>query len=253
MNRYRATRLESTLPGKDLPVADQRIFLDAWTPVCLDPEVAAPDAEAGADGLGGAPATEPTPEPVPTSLAKEVREPTSPTKERPGSPTKERPGSPSPDRPGSPSHARPASPPPVGTGAHSEAAVPAQGALPPSSVSSLLKLLERIIDPTIARGVVPQPLILRAGSKGEHELLHSQVLCSLARELRDGEAQMGAVRLVPLPISMSKIAEYMADEAMVKRPPRELLIKAFEAEYPGYGEMIKQAGLPTGHINALPS
>jgi len=27
----------------------------------------------------------------------------------------------------------------------------------------------------------------------------------------------------------------------VKRPPRELLIKAFEAEYPGYGEMIKQA------------
>ena len=33
----------------------------------------------------------------------------------------------------------------------------------------------------------------------------------------------------------------MADENNVKKPPREILIKAFEVEYPGYGEMIKQA------------
>ena len=192
MGRTRVVRNETILPGKDLPVADQRLFVDDWAPVCFEPEAvqAVPEVET----LEGALAADAPADPAPV--------------EKPPAESKA-----------------------------PEAASPSL----PEGPTSILQLLGRLVDPTVARGVIPQPLILRAGSKAEHELLHYQVLYALAKELRDGEAQMGAIRLVPLPIAMSRMTELLADEANLKKPARDVLIKAFEGEYPGYGEMIKQA------------
>jgi len=67
------------------------------------------------------------------------------------------------------------------------------------------------------------------------------VLFSLAAALRDMVAQKGAIRLVPLPVSAARLGELMVDETMSKKPPRELIVKAFEVDNPGYAEMIKQA------------
>ena len=104
-----------------------------------------------------------------------------------------------------------------------------------------MRLLARLIDPTVARGVIPHADHRPRRLRWEHELLHFQLLFSLARELRDGEAQMGAIRLVPLPVSMAKIPSSRMTRPCPSSPPREILIKAFEVDYPGYGEMIKQA------------
>ena len=69
--------------------------------------------------------------------------------------------------------------------------------------------------------------------------MHSQILFSLARTLRDGEyrwAPSGSC----LP-ALSSLAVLLAEEKTAKLPPRELLIRAFEVDYPGHAEMIKQA------------
>jgi hypothetical protein len=84
-------------------------------------------------------------------------------------------------------------------------------------------------------------MLLRAAHPLEHELLHAQVVFSLASALRDMVAQTGAVRLVPLPVAPSRLIELMADEAMSKKPAREILVRAFELDNLGYAEMIKQA------------
>ena len=209
MGKHKSTRIESTLPGKDLPVADQRLYVEPWTPI-MEERVVKTEAEGeegeGEEGMVG---------------------------EGEGS------------RPSSPAMARASKSGGGGKdggegadGADVGGSGPIVDTEPPISI---LKLLERMIDPKIARGVVPQPMLFRAGTKAEHDLLHSQILFALARELRDGEAQMGAIRLVPLPVSLGKLAELMTAEKTATLPPRELLIRAFELDYPGHGEMLKQA------------
>ena len=104
---------------------------------------------------------------------------------------------------------------------------------------SVRRLVDELVA-EIAPGIAPQPMLFRADCR-EHELLHAQVVYTLATQLRDSMAQMGAIRLVPLPISGARLAELMADEQMAKKPPREIIVKAFELDNPGYAEMIKQA------------
>jgi len=63
----------------------------------------------------------------------------------------------------------------------------------------------------------------------------------LASKLRDGGADLGPIRLVPLVLSMTKLHELLLDEAMAKKPPREVLIRCFELDYLASSDMLKQA------------
>jgi len=205
MGKHKATRIESTLPNKDLPVVDQRLYVEPWTPVTEEKamRVESEDEEGEGEDCG------------------EVKDGNAEDRLARSSSPILRPAKDVAD---------------IGDGI--DTLGPVVDNDPPLSI---LKLLDRMIDPTIARGVVPQPMIFRASSRAEHDLLHSQILFALARELRDGEAQMGAIRLVPLPVSLGKLAELMSGEKTASLPPRELLIRAFELDYPGHGEMLKQA------------
>jgi hypothetical protein len=109
---------------------------------------------------------------------------------------------------------------------------------PPKSV---VQLVDDMISSDLSNGRRAPPMLLRAAHPLEHELLHAQVVFSLASALRDMVAQKGAVRLVPLPVAPSRLIELMADEAMSKKPAREILVRAFELDNLGYAEMIKQA------------
>ena len=87
--------------------------------------------------------------------------------------------------------------------------------------------------------VLPSVLV-RSTSKAAHEMLFQQAMCALASSLRDAPSD-SAVRLVPLAVSMARIAELLADETTAKLHPRALVIKAFEMDYPGHAEVLKQA------------
>ena len=213
--RNRSLREDSTLTGKDLDVGDQWLRLDAWQPAIDEPppEEEAEEAEAapGAAEAGPRAASDEGPSSSPLGQRKPAM------------------------RPGSPLGARPTTPPPV-----EESAAPAPSE-PPGPPVSAVRLIERLIDPISSSEDGSSRIFLRAGSKVEHELLHSQLLYLLATKLRDAVAQKGAIRLVPLPITTTRLLELLADETTAKRPPRELIVKAFELDYPGYAEMIKQA------------
>ena len=103
---------------------------------------------------------------------------------------------------------------------------------PPTSV---LKLLEELADGEAGGGVA-----LRCGSRQEHDLMHQQALYALASRLRDGE-QSSPIRLLPLSLSMSKLAEMLNDAREKSTSAGDLLIKAVVAGNPAASEMLRQA------------
>jgi len=46
---------------------------------------------------------------------------------------------------------------------------------------------------------------------------------------------------VPMALSMARLAELMQDELMAKKHPRDILVRAFEMDYPASVDMLKQA------------
>ena len=96
---------------------------------------------------------------------------------------------------------------------------------------------------TAAASSPPLPsIVVRSTSKAAHELMHQQALSTLASALREANnTDAGPVRLVPLALSMTRIAELLADEQSAKMHPRALIIKAFEMEHPGHADVLKQA------------
>ena len=111
--------------------------------------------------------------------------------------------------------------------AAASADVPAAPAVPVVRNSSL-KVLDQVIDQNGGPADLPAPVVVLTGGKAEHELLCTQSLYMLASKLRDGGADLGPIRLVPLVLSMTKLHELLLDEAMAKKPPREVLIRCFE-------------------------
>jgi len=104
-----------------------------------------------------------------------------------------------------------------------------------------ITLLDAVIDQSGGPTCLPKPAIVLTGGKTEHELLCTQSLFLLASKLRDGGADLGPIRLVPLVLSMSKLNELLTDEAMAKKPPREVLIRCFELDHLQSSDMLKQA------------
>ena len=54
---------------------------------------------------------------------------------------------------------------------------------------------------------LPTPLLLRTSSSAQHQMLYSQAVFTLASALLDGSYDVGPMRLVPFPLSMSRLAE----------------------------------------------
>jgi len=80
-----------------------------------------------------------------------------------------------------------------------------------------------------------KPHVVWARGRTEHDMLQAQVLHMLGTTLRKGE-----IRLVPLMLSMSRIAEMVQDESK-RAPPRDMIIKAVEVDFPSASEMLRQA------------
>ena len=102
---------------------------------------------------------------------------------------------------------------------------------------SALRMISELVDER--HSAQAGPLVVRAGSTAEHELLVSQVHYALASMLRDNANGRGS-RLVPLTLTMSRITEMINDEAK-RNTPREMIVKAFELDYPSAAEVLRQA------------
>lgn len=107
-----------------------------------------------------------------------------------------------------------------------------------------LSLLEGLLAPIAeADAAAPRTPLIRTQSRAEHELLIAQSLYSLARTLGGDAAAAGSRRQVPFVLSMTRLAEMVADEAKQDKStsPREMLISVFAAEYPNQADMLRQA------------
>jgi len=142
--------------------------------------------------------------------------------------------SPVPMRSGSPTAGRPSSPPP--SSPTKEDKEPAAPRVHPG-VSALSIFTELIAQPEAVSASLPKPRLVWASGKVEHDMLLNQALHALAHELRSGGT---ATRLVPLVVPMSRIAEMVQDEAK-RAAPRDMIIKAVEADYPTASDMLRQA------------
>jgi hypothetical protein len=212
--RHRLLKDDALLGTREIPSGDQRLLTETWVPIVDDP---AADAELELPGEMADKPEHPFPGPKPISAGAGKS------------------GRVTPDT----APVRSSSPVTAPTDAAASAwAAPRVPVEPPQSV---VQLVDDLISSDLSNGRRAPPMLLRAAHPLEHELLHAQVVFSLASALRDMVAQKGAVRLVPLPVAPSRLIELMADEAMSKKPAREILVRAFELDNLGYAEMIKQA------------
>ena len=118
-----------------------------------------------------------------------------------------------------------------------QAAAAALAAVPARAVNAML---DEMILPVQGRASMPQPLLIRARSRAEHELLLNHCMYWLASVLRDPHPKLGPIRLAPIAISASRLLELAADEAMAKQGARAIIVKAFEMDYPGMADMLRQ-------------
>ena len=182
--------------GKDLSVADQRLYLKPFAPKKKAAEAkegeAADEAKAAPEDAKGGRSTPPPP------------------------------GG--------------ASPPPELTAAKDEAA--------PADVADtrvpFLSVFQSLVEPLPSNRTMHAPLLVRASSKVEHELMLNQATYVLASLLRTPKESLGPIKLAPIVVSMTKVSELMLDEAMAKQGARAVLVKAFENDYPGQGDMLRQ-------------
>lgn len=112
---------------------------------------------------------------------------------------------------------------------------------PDSEALSLSALMARIIMPVTGRTSKPASVLIRSKNKNEHDLVLNQSVHQLAQRLREPEAKLGPIRLIPVVVSISKLNELAADEATAKQGARAMIVKAFEADYPGMADMLRQA------------
>jgi len=112
---------------------------------------------------------------------------------------------------------------------------------PPIELISVSALFDELVSSDDGSAVLPPPLVFRSAGRAEHEILYSQALYTIASKLREGSTDSGPVRLVPMALSMGRLAELMQDEQMVKKHPRDVLVRAFEIDYPASVDMLKQA------------
>ena len=115
---------------------------------------------------------------------------------------------------------------------------PEEAAQGEAAESSVHEMVESLLLPFVSKA--PSAIVF-SSCRAAHEMAVQQTLATLALMLRDGTAQLGPVRLVPLLLPMARIAEYFADETLSKQHPRALIIKAFEADYPAFSDVVKQA------------
>ena len=83
-----------------------------------------------------------------------------------------------------------------------------------------------------------QATVLRAHSRPEQELLHNQALFTLTDVLRSGELDV-AIKPLPVSLSMASVAAMLTEEK--RAPVRDMLVRAFELEYPTHADMLRQA------------
>ena len=107
--------------------------------------------------------------------------------------------------------------------------------------SSLSDVIDGIIQPMSGRTSKPASVLIRCKSKHEHDLLTNKTLHALAARLRDPAPKLGPIRLIPIVFSIAKLNELAADEATAKQGVRAMMVKAFELEYPGMADMLRQA------------
>jgi hypothetical protein len=212
--RHRLLKDDALLGTREIPSGDQRLLTETWVPIVDDP---AADAELELPGEMADKPEHPFPGPKPIGAGAGKS------------------GRVTPDT----APVRPSSPVSAPTDAAASAWTAPRVLVEPSK--SVVQLVDDLISSDLSNGRRAPPMLLRAAHPLEHELLHAQVVFSLASALRDMVAQKGAVRLVPLPVAPSRLIELMADEAMSKKPAREILVRAFELDNLGYAEMIKQA------------
>ena len=109
-------------------------------------------------------------------------------------------------------------------------------------VSSLTSILNNIILPITSRNAKMAPTLVRTKTSPEHALVVNQAMYMLATELRDPHPRLGPIKLVPITLSMARVAELQStDEALYKQGARAVIAKAFELDYPGAGDMLRQA------------
>jgi len=122
--------------------------------------------------------------------------------------------------------------------AEEKAAAEAAAAVPSVAINNLL---DAIVGPVVGRDTRHPPLFIRARSKAEHDLLLNHAMYWLADTLRDPHPKLGPIRLVPIALSAQRLTELSAEESMQKQGARAIIVKAFEMDYPGLADMLRQA------------
>ena len=141
-------------------------------------------------------------------------------------------------REGSPAGQRSSSPPPApqSTPPAPEVATPPPP-IPEEPARNMLETLQ-IYTSAKSSAIGPHPAtMIRCKTKAEVDMVHNQTIFTLAAKLRESGRES---RLVPISLSMQRLTEMMADESK-KLAARDMIIKAFEADYAGHAEVLKQA------------
>jgi len=105
---------------------------------------------------------------------------------------------------------------------------------------SALTLIDRMLQPTSAASGFSRAVVVKVGSSTEHDMLLSQMQYVLASKLRDTTSGDNVSRLVPIVLPMARVTEALQDETR-KATPREMIAKAFEADYPSSVDVLRQA------------
>ena len=79
---------------------------------------------------------------------------------------------------------------------------------------------EKVIAPITSRNAKQLPTLVRTRTKAEHDLVFNQAMHILATELRDPHPRLGPIKLVPIALSIAKIAELLQDEVLAKQGAR---------------------------------
>jgi len=139
----------------------------------------------------------------------------------------------------SPPAERSVSPPPAdGKDKKKDEAEPAAPAEP--TLSNVASLFEEIVEPVPAKLTMHPPVVIRARTKLEHEMLLNQAVSLLVNRVRNPSSSQGAIHLVPVAISLAKITELLADEQLAKQGARAVVVKAFELDH-AMPDLLRQA------------
>ena len=118
---------------------------------------------------------------------------------------------------------------------------PALEASSDQGTCSVGSLLDQLLQPVSVSLTMHAPVVIQGNNRAEQELLLNQSLYMLAQTLREPPSSLGPIHLVPIMLSMPRLNELLADEVLVKQGARAVIVKAFELDFPGMGDMLRQA------------